>query len=339
MPPQPLLVLVSMFAAGEAGGVQAFHLDAAAGTLAPAATTRGCPNSFFLAVGADRRTVYALSAGTFNEADTEEVTAWRLEPAVGPEGRTLLLAHYTGGTVGTLPLDADGRFAGEVSLARHAGSGADPARQEGPHPHAIVPAPRAPGMPQFVYAPDLGCDAIFAYRLDATGAIVPLDPPAVKTPPASGPRHLAFHPDGRRLYAINELGSTIAVYDYDSADGRLAERQVVRTLPEGFSGASKTADVTLTPDGRFVYGTNRGHDSIAVFRVKADGTLDAVEIVPSRGRGPQNLAVTPDGTTLLCANMPGNCIAVFRIDRVTGRLTSVGDPVPVASPSCVYIVQ
>ncbi len=357
---QPLLVLVSMFAAGEAGGVQAFHLDTAAGTLAPAATTRGCPNSFFLALTPDRRTIYALSAGAFGEADSEEVTAWRVAsrdggleslgrtPARGaatcfaatdPTGRTLLLAHYTGGTVATLPLAADGRFAGGTTLVRHAGSGPDRGRQEGPHPHAIVAAPRSPGGPQFVYAADLGCDAIFAYRLDeATGGLVAADPPLVRARAGAGPRHLAFHPDGRRLYAINELDNTIACHDFHAATGRLVERQVVPTLPEGFHGASKTADVKLTPDGRFLYGTNRGHDSIAVFRVAADGALEPVEIVSSRGPGPQNLAITPDGSLLLCANMPGNGIAVFRIDCVTGRLTPVGEPAAVASPSCIAIL-
>jgi 6-phosphogluconolactonase len=357
--PSPLLVLVSMFAAGEAGGIQAFHLDAA-GTLAPAATTRGCPNSFFLTVSPDRRTVYALAAGAFGKPDTEEVVAWRLagrdgrleplgrRPARGaatcfvapdPTGRTLLLAHYTGGTVATLPLAADGGLAGDPVVVRHAGSGPDRARQEGPHPHAIVAAPRAPGGPQFVYAADLGCDAIVAYRLDeATGALVAADPPLVRSRPGAGPRHLAFHPDGHRLYTINELDNTIACHDFDATTGRFVERQVVPTLPEGFRGASKTADVKLTPDGRFLYGTNRGHDSIAVFRVNADGALEPVEIVSSRGRGPQNLAITPDGSLLLCASMPGDGIAVFRIDRETGRLTAVGEPVPVASPSCIAIV-
>jgi 6-phosphogluconolactonase len=160
----------------------------------------------------------------------------------------------------------------------------------------------------------------------------------VRSRPGAGPRHLAFHPDGHRLYTINELDNTIACHDFDATTGRFVERQVVPTLPEGFRGASKTADVKLTPDGRFLYGTNRGHDSIAVFRVNADGALEPVEIVSSRGRGPQNLAITPDGSLLLCASMPGDGIAVFRIDRETGRLTAVGEPVPVASPSCIAIV-
>jgi len=152
---------------------------------------------------------------------------------------------------------------------------------------------RGPESPQFVYAADLGCDAIFGYRLDATtGGLIALNPPCVKTRPGAGPRHVAFHPDGRRLYAINEPDSTIGVYDIDGMTGRLAQQQIVPSLPDGFSGENATADVKLTPDGGL----------------------------------------------LLCANMTGGNLAIFRIDRETGRLERVGEPVPMASPSCVAIV-
>lgn len=361
MPPAlRLLVFVTKFAADQAGGIQAFHLDPAKGTLAPAAVTRGCPNGFFLALSPDRRTLYSLTAKKFGDADTEEVIAWRiadnagtLEPlgrrpangpvtcytATDPSGRALLIAHYNGATVAVLPLAADGSLAGDPVALRHEGKGADPSRQEAPHPHSIVPAPAAEGRPQFVYTADLGADAIFAYRLDAAaGRLVANDPPLVKTKPGAGPRHLAFHPDGRRLYAINELDNTVATYDFDPATGRLVERQVISTLPPDFNGKTHTADLTITPDGRFLYGTNRGHDSIAAFQVAPDGLLTLVQIVPSRGRGPQNLAITPAGDLLLCANMPGDNLAVFRINRETGRLALVGEPVTVKMPSCVAIV-
>jgi 6-phosphogluconolactonase len=356
----PLLVLVTMFAADPAGGIRAFHLDPAAGTLEPRAVTSGCPHAFFLALAPDRRTVYSLTAKEFGKAETEEVIAWRLVDRDGrleargrrqaggaascyvetdPTGRTLLLAHYLGDTVAAVPLAADGDLAGDPLLVRHRGAGANAARQAGPHPHAIISAPRSAGGPQFVYAADLGCDAIFGYRIDAaTGGLVAIDPPLVASRPGAGPRHLAFHPDGKRLYAINELDNTIGVHDFDSTTGRLVPRQVVPTLPLDFRGETATADVKLTPDGRFLYGTNRGHDSIAAFRVGADGLLTLVEIVPSRGKGPQNLAITPDGGLLLCANMPGNSIAVFRIARDTGRVEPVGEPVSVASPSCLALV-
>jgi 6-phosphogluconolactonase len=359
-PSAPLLVFVTMFAADQAGGIQAFHLDPAKGTLAPAAVTRDCPNGFFLTLSPDRRTVYSLTAKKFGDADTEEVIAWRIadragtleslgrRPAKGPvscytaadpSGRSLLLAHYNGATVAALPLNADGRLAGDPVAVRHEGKGADPGRQEAPHPHSIVPAPAVQGGPQFVYAADLGADAIFCHRLDAAaGRLVANDPPLVKTKPGAGPRHLAFHPDGRRLYAINELDNTVAVYDFDSATGRLVERQVISTLPPDFKGKTYTADLKITPDGKFLYGTNRGHDSIAAYRIGSDGQLALIEIIPSRGRGPQNLAITPDGGLLLCANMPGDNLAAFRIDRETGKLAPVGEPVTVKMPSCIAIV-
>jgi 6-phosphogluconolactonase len=355
-----LVVLVAVFAPHPDGGIRAFHLDPVAGTLQATAATGDCANAFFLALAPDRRTVYSLTAGKFGAADTEEVIAWRLVDRTGrletlgrrptrgaatcfaatdPAGRTLLLAHYGGETIATLPLAADGSLAGDPQVLRHRGRGADASRQDVPHPHAIIPAPSVANGPQFVYAADLGADAIFAYRLDpGTGGLVAAVPPLVRTRPGAGPRHLAFHPDGRRLYAINELDNTVAAYDFDAATGGLAERQVVSTLPPDFTGTNSTADVKIRPDGRFLYGTNRGHDSIAVFRIGADGRLGLVEIVPSRGAGPQNLAITPDGTMLLCANMPGDTLAAFHIDGDTGRLVGVGEPVGVRKPSCIALV-
>jgi 6-phosphogluconolactonase len=361
-PSTTLLVFVSMFAAEPEGGVRAFHLEPATGRLTPAATTSGLPNSFFLATAPDHATLYGLTAKKFGDAPTEEVTAWRIgrgdasltllgrQPAAGavtchvaadPTGRGLLVAHYNGGTVAMLPLAADGGLAGPPALVPHncSGSGVVKGRQEGPHPHAIIPAPVEGDGPQFAYAADLGCDAIYRFRIDHAGQrLVPLDPPFVKMPPGAGPRHLVFDPSGQRLYCIHELANAIGVYDFVVATGALTERQVISTLPADFTGTSYTADLRFTPDGRFLYGTNRGHDSLAAYAVGDDGRLTLIEIVPSRGKGPQNIAITPCGTLLLCANMPDDSLAVFRIDRNTGRLTPVGEPIAVIKPSSIAIV-
>src|SRR5262249_53547707 len=155
----------------------------------------------------------------------------------------------------------------------------------------------------------------------------PNDPPFARAPAGAGPRHLTFHPNGKRLYAINELRNSVTVFDYDAASGTLTERQTISTLPNDFQGTSYCADVKVTPDGRFLYGTNRGHDSVAALRIGGDGRLSLVAIEPSLGKGPQNLAITPDGSWLLCANLPGNNLAVFRIDPGTGRLKAAGEPV------------
>ena len=172
----------------------------------------------------------------------------------------------------------------------------------------------------------------------APGGLVTNEPAVVKTRPGAGPRHLAFHPAGRQLYVINELDNTIAVYDFDATTGRLVERQVVSTRPPDFKAATFTADLKITPDGRFLYGTNRGHDSIAIYRLGDDGRLTLLGIEPSLGKGPQNLAVAVDGKFLLCANMPGKKVVVFRIDAQTGGLKPTGEPLPLISPSCIIVL-
>src|SRR5262249_29248295 len=151
------------------------------------------------------------------------------------------------------------------------------------------------------------------------------DPPFAKSPAGAGPRHLTFRPSGKHVYVINELLNSVTVFAYDSATGTLTEKQTISTLPDDFKGTSHCADVKVTPDGRYLYGTNRGHDSIAAYKVGEDGRLSLIAIEPSLGKGPQNLAITPDGQWLLCANMPGNNVAVFGIDPKTGRLKSAGE--------------
>ena len=207
------------------------------------------------------------------------------------------------------------------------------ARQEGPHAHCIVISPDN----RFAYSADLGLDQVLCYRLRrGHGKLSPNRQAFVRTPPGAGPRHLTFHPKGRHVYVINELANSVTMFDHDPETGFLIERQTISTLPKGFHGTSHCADLKITPDGRFLYGTNRGHHSIAAYRIGDDGRLTLLEIVPSLGKGPQNLAITPGGELLLCANMPGNNVAVFRIDPKEGSLTarrSAGLSIP--GPSCI----
>lgn len=357
----PLLVFVSMFAPAEAGGILAFHLDPHTGAVVKAAETRGIPHPFFLALAPDRRTLYSIWAERFGGPEPGEVAAWRIVDRTGtllplgrqsargtapchlatdPSGRMLLLANYSSGEVASLPIATDGTLAPIASFVKHEGSSVDQKRQQAPHAHTFISAPPGPdGTSRFAYAADLGTDEIVCYRLDAaTGTVTPASPRALKTAPGSGPRHLRFTSDGRTLYALNELDSTIAVYGCDPETGRLTPRQKISTLPGGVAIENLAADLSLGVDGRFLYATNRGHDSIAVYAVAADGLLTLVEIVPSRGAGPQNLAIVPDGTLLLCANMPGDSVSLFRIDRQTGRLAAVGEPTAVPSPACIVIL-
>jgi 6-phosphogluconolactonase len=180
---------------------------------------------------------------------------------------------------------------------------------------------------------------VFVYRLDAaTAKLTPNEPPYTELPKGLGPRHLTFHPGGKFAYVINEYGNSVTALDFDAASGALNPKQTLSTVPADFTGKSYCADVKITPDGRFLYGTNRGHDSIAIYGIADDGKLTLVGIEPSLGKGPQNLAITADGAWLLCANMPGKNVAVFRIDAKSGTLKSAGEPTALAGPSCIMLL-
>ena len=230
----------------------------------------------------------------------------------------------------------DGGLDPAASVMQHAGSGANAARQKGPHAHSILPAPGA----RFVVAADLGIDKVLVYRLDAaTGRLTPNDPPAMAATPGAGPRHLAFHPSGDALYAINELVSNVTTYAWDGAKGTLAERGVASTQPAGFTGSNTTAEITVHPNGRFVFGSNRGHDSIAVFRVNADRTLTQTSVTQTGGQMPRHFSLDPSGQFLLAANQRSHTIVVFRVDQSTGALTDTGMKATVGSPVCVRFAR
>jgi 6-phosphogluconolactonase len=237
--------------------------------------------------------------------------------------------------VAALPVRDDGSLGEAASFFQHAGSSVDPVRQTGPFAHCILVSPDN----RFAYAADLGLDKILGYRLDTdTAKLSPSKQPFVRTPPGAGPRHLTFHPRGEYLYAINELDNSVTLFHYMAESGMLIERQTISTLPEDFDGKTHCADLKITPDGRLLYSTNRGHDSIAAYAIGDAGRLSRIRIQPSLGRGPQNLAITPDGKLLLCANMRGDNVAVFRIDPQTGRLQAVGEPIAMPKPSCILLL-
>jgi 6-phosphogluconolactonase len=350
------VVFVSAFAAGDQGGIHAYTFDATAGTLKPLRRTTGVENPFFLALSPDRKFLYSIHAKQFGGKDNEQVAAFQVVGRTGElkplnrqsaegtaacyldvdrTGKMVLVANYSSGSVASLPVQADGSLGGPASFFKHEGSSVNPQRQKQPYAHCIVVSPDN----KYAFAADLGTDQILAYKLDpATAKLTPNRPAFAKAPAGAGPRHLTFHPDGKRVYVINELLNSVTVFDYDGASGALTERQTIPTLPDDFKGTSHCADVKVTPDGRYLYGTNRGHDSLACYRIGADGRLTLVAIEPSRGKGPQNLAVTADGKWLLCANMPGNNVAVFGIDAETGRLKPTGEPVQQTSPSCIMLL-
>jgi len=352
------LVFISAFASGDKAGIHAFRFDSKTGALQPLHRTTDIQNPFFLAVSPDQRFLYAINAEKFGGEDDEFVAAYALEGRTGrlkklnqqsargtascyldvdATGKTVVVANYASGSVASLPVKEDGSLGAAASFIQHSGSSIDPQRQQGPNAHSIVISPDN----RFALAADLGIDKILIYQLAAaTAKLTPnAAQPFVKMQPGSGPRHISFHPNGRHVYVINELANTVTCFDYTTASGMLTELQTISTLPVGFTGKSYTADLKITPDGKFLYGTNRGHDSIASYRIGDDGRLTLLSIDPSLGKGPQNLLITPDGRWLLCANMPGNSVVVFRIDATSGKITATGTPVEMPMPSCIRWVK
>lgn len=350
------LVFITSFAGNEKGAINAYRLNLQTAALSPVHQNTGLENPYFIVVSRDQKFLYSIYAKNFGGAESEQVAAYALEGRTGKlkplnrqptkgtascyldidaTGKTVLVANYLTGNVASLPVKSDGSLGEPVSFFQHTGSSVNPERQKAPNAHCFVISPDN----RFAFAADLGIDQVLSYRLDAaTAKLTQNQPPFAKVPAGSGPRHLTFHPNGKHVYVINELKNSVTHYDYATETGVMSERKTVSTLPADFTGVSNCADVKVTPNGRYLYGTNRGHDSIAAFRVADDGSLTHIGNEPSLGKTPQNLAIVANGSLLLCANMGGNNVVAFRIDENTGRLKSVGNPVEIPSPSCIRIL-
>ena len=339
---------------GHAEGLGIFHFDAASGELRQVQTVAGVANPSFLALNADRTRLYAV-----NELADGAVSAFARNPQSGelrllnsqsthgadpcfvspdPSGRFVLVANYSGGTVAVLPVAADGSLQPASGVIHHEGSGPRP-EQQGAHPHMIAPTPDG----RFILVSDLGADRLLVYRLDgATGRLGLNDQGAAMLPeaPGAGPRHFAFAPDGKTLYVINELGSTLSVYHYDGARGEFNTLQTVSTLPAGVDVANSCAHVVVSPDGRFVYGSNRGHDSIAIWTVDpTSGALTSVGHEQTQGRTPRGFSLDPTGAWLLAANQDSDSIVTFRRDGDNGTLTATGAVTQSPSPVAVLLCE
>ena len=354
----PMWVFVGTYTGGKSRGIYRLELDPASGKLTEPVLAAESENPSFLAVHPSRRFLYAVNeVGAFGGQPGGGVTAFALDPEAGSlaklnaestvgggpchlsvdrTGKALLVANYGGGSVVALPIGADGRVGKASAFLQHEGSSVNKARQSEPHAHSI----NVDAGNRFAVAADLGLDKLFVYRLHPNrAALVPNDPPFAKVEPGSGPRHFAFHPDGKHAYVINELKSTITAFDYDPERGVLTERETISTLPKGYRGASYTAEVQVHPSGKFVYGSNRGEDTIAVFAVDpGTGLLAMVEIETTGGKAPRNFGIDPTGRFLLAANQDSDSIFAFRIDPSTGELTPTGQRVEVPKPVCVKFV-
>ena len=256
---------------------------------------------------------------------------------VDRQGTHLLVANYTGGTLAVLPLKPDGSLGAPSQVVQHKGSSINTSRQTAPHAHSID----LDADNRFAISSDLGADRLFIYRYDArSGGLSAGLQPAIAATPGAGPRHFAFHPNGRFGFAINELSSTVTSYAWDAQRGALRTLMTVSTLPRGYRGNSSTAEIRVHPGGRFLYGSNRGHDSIAVYQVGVtSGNLTLVEHEPTRGKTPRNFTIDPSGQWLVAANQDTDTLAVFRISDKNGALTPVGPLVSVGSPVSVVFLR
>jgi 6-phosphogluconolactonase len=344
---------------GQAEGIYVFTMDTNTGNLAFHDTTSSVVNPSFLTTSPSKRNLYAV-----NETQQHEgrpggaVSAFAIERSTGKlryinqqpshgtgpchlcadqTGRFVLVANYNSGSIAAFPILAEGALGAASAAVQHEGSSLNPQRQQGPHAHSIN---LDPGN-NFALVADLGLDKVLVYKLDhERGTLVPNDPSGVSVHPEAGPRHLAFHPNGRFVYLIDELDSTMITFAYDADRGTLTALQTLPTLPDGFGGRNHTADTHVSPSGRFVYGSNRGHDSIAIFAIDdRTGTLTVVGHESTRGRTPRNFAIDPSGAFLYAANQDSSTIVVFRIDQQTGALTPTGHVVQTPTPVCVHIVS
>jgi 6-phosphogluconolactonase len=356
-----MLVYFGTYTTGQKSkGIYVSRFDTATGALAPPELAAEAASPSFLALHPNKRFLYAVNE--INEIDGRKaggVSAFAIDPQRGTlaplnrqpsggpgpahvivdrQGRNVLVANYGGGSVAVLPIGADGRLQAPSSVVQHTGSSVDPNRQKEPHAHSI----NVDADNRFAYAADLGLDKILIYRFDvAKGTLTPNDPPFAQVEPGSGPRHFAFHPQGRFAYVINEMRCTVTAFAHDAARGGLSAIQTISTLPQGQSVQKgfSTAEVQVHPSGRFLYGSNRGHDTIAVFAIDGKtGRLTPVHHEPTQGSTPRNFGIDPAGRFLLAANQRSDTVVVFRIDAATGRLAPAGHRIEVGAPVCVKFV-
>jgi 6-phosphogluconolactonase len=339
-------------------GIFIFKLDPASGKLAPVGAATGLPSPSFLAIHPSKRYLYAVNeVGDFGGKSAGAVSAFAIDAKTGAlkpinqqssvgtgpahiivdaTGKFALVANYGGGSVALLPIKADGSLAPASDFVQHSGSSVNKQRQEGPHAHSTTldPANRV------AFVADLGLDKLLAYQLDATREkLAPNAPPFAQVKPGAGPRHFAFHPQGKHAYVINELDSTVTAFAYDAARGALREVQTIGTLPAGISGINYCADIHVSPTGKFLYGSNRGHDSIVIFAIDGrSGKLSLVGHQSTLGKWPRNFALDPTNQFLFVANQNSDDVVCFRMNTATGALTPTGQTLRVPKPVCVKFV-
>ena len=352
------LVFIGTYTSGKSRGIYHARFDPVSGKLSAPELAAEAKNPSFIALGPQQKHLYAVSeVSQWNGQPTGGVSAFKIEAATGAlqllnqqpsggtgpchlslerSGKSLLVANYGSGSIAALPVREDGTLAAPASVIQHTGSSTNPNRQTGPHAHFITPSLDD----RFALVCDLGLDKILVYHLDPLKASLSAnEPPFISVEPGSGPRHLVFHPNGRLVCLINELSGTLMSFRYEPQGGRLEHIETITTLPKDFIEANTSAEIQLAPSGKFIYASNRGHNSIAVFALDArSGHMTFVERQSSNGKTPRFFGFDPSGKWILAANQDSDNIVVFRVDPETGRLTATEQEVQVGAPVCCAFV-
>lgn len=352
------LVYLGTYTGPKSKGIYAYRFSPSTGKLTSLGLAAETENPSYLSISPDRRFLYAVNeTDHYQDQKTGAVSAFSINLETGKltflnqvasrgtgpcyvsldnSGKYVLVANYNSGSVAVFPVESDGRLGKATAFVQHHGSSVNHRRQAGPHAHSIHVSPDN----RFVLAADLGLDEVLVSRFDAAeGTLIPNNPPFAKVKPGSGPRHFVFSPNGKFVYVISEMGSSLTVFSYDAERGALEEKQVISTLPNNFHGESSGAEVEIAPSGKFLYASNRGNDSIAVFAIDAEnGTLTPVEYTPTQGKTPRMFQIDPTGHYLFAANQDSDNVVIFRIDPETGRLTPAGQVLELGSPVCVQFV-
>lgn len=334
---------------GKSEGVYVSKLDTETGKLGAVELAGKAASPSFVALSPDGKFLYAAvesgagSVAAFAVGAGGKLTALNEKPAggdgtchiwVAATGKNVLAANYGGGSIVCYRTNADGSLGEQSAFVQFEGTGPDKARQEKPHGHAIY----TDATNRFVYACDLGTDNVWTFLFDpAKGTLKPASPASAKVPPGSGPRHLAIHPNGRFAYANNEMGLTVTAFTRDTKTGALTPVQTLPTIPEGTprEGVS-TAEIFCHPTGKWLYASNRGHDSIAVYAIAADGKLTWIETAPATVKTPRGFGIDPTGKWLIAAGQEDDKLAVLKIDPATGKLTPTGSTAEVSSPVSIF---
>jgi 6-phosphogluconolactonase len=357
-PPKEYLVYVGTYTQKKSKGIYALRMDAETGKLTPVGLVAETENPSYLAIHPNGKYLYATNeVGNFQGTKSGAISAFSIDAASGkltflnqetskgdapcdicldPAGKFVMAANYGGGSVVVLPVQSDGKLGAASGFMQHKGSSVNKQRQEGPHAHSVGMDPAG----KYLYVSDLGLDKVFIYRVQpGSGALTLNDHPSGQTAPGAGPRHFKLHPNGRFGYVIDELDSTITAFRHDPETGALENLQVVSTLPADAKVENNPAELVIHPSGKFLYGSNRGHDSLVICSINPEtGKLKVVGYQSTMGKNPRNFAIDPSGRFLLAANQDTDNIVVFQIDQETGKLTQSGDQVEISMPVCLVFL-